>query len=121
MWYNTLIMNIKKILSVACLAAAGLAFADSTPGMISLVTPLQAPSSDYDVKGVRLSLIYGECENFKGLDLGIINNTRADFTGIALGGANLAGGKLRGVQLGLVNWDGNEASDWSARSIGSRK
>ena len=72
------------------------------------------------MEGLRLSLIYGECENFKGLDLGIINNTRADFAGIALGGANLSGGKLRGGQLGLVNVNNNGLSDWDSLSIGAQ-
>ena len=53
---------------------AGMLFADTTPIMVSLVTPVQAPSARYDVTGLRLSLIYGECQEFTGLDIGIIGN-----------------------------------------------
>ena len=54
---------MKKILTVVCLLA-GTLLADTTPVMVSLVTPIQVPSRDYDVTGLRLSLIYGECESF---------------------------------------------------------
>ena len=58
---------MKRIVAVACLVA-GTLFADTTPVMVSLVTPVQAPSRSYDVTGLRLSFIYGECQDFTGLD-----------------------------------------------------
>ena len=109
---------MKSSVSVACLMMAGALFADMTPVMVSLVTPVQVPSRNYDVTGVRLSLIYGECREFTGLDIGIIDCTRRDFTGIAIGGANIAGGRLYGGQLGLVNWNSGGATDWARRSTG---
>ena len=93
---------MKNYVSVVCLMMAGVLFADTTPVMVSLVTPVQAPSCDYDVTGLRLSFIYGECQKFTGLDIGIADYTRKDFTGIAIGGANFAGGQLYGGQIGEV-------------------
>ena len=63
---------MKSYVSAVCLMMAGALFADTTPVMVSLVTPVQAPSRDYDVTGFRLSLIYGECQEFIGLDIGIV-------------------------------------------------
>ena len=97
---------MKKILTIVCLLA-GTLLADTTPVMVSLVTPIQVPSRDYDVTGLRLSLIYGECESFAGLDIGVINTTRMDFTGLALGGIICVGDRFYGAQVGLVNWNGN--------------
>ena len=48
---------MKKLVLSVVLAAAGAVFAETTPAMVSLVTPVQAPSSDVDVAGIRFSLI----------------------------------------------------------------
>ena len=109
---------MKSYVSVACLIMAGVLFADTTPVMVSLVTPVQAPSCDYDVTGFRLSLIYGECQGFTGLDIGIVDHARKDFTGVAIGGVNIVGDRLYGGQLGLVNWNSNGATAWERRSSG---
>ena len=111
---------MKRHISVVCLMMAGVLFADTTPVMVSLVTPVQAPSRDYDVTGFRLSLIYGECQEFTGLDIGIVDHTRKDFTGIAIGGANIAGDRLYGGQIGIFNWSRNGATDWGRRSAGAQ-
>ena len=87
---------MKKLVAAFVLAAAGAVFADTTPVMVSLVTPVQAPSSDYNVAGIRLSLVYGQSRDFKGLDLGIANRSTGDFTGVGIGGANIADGILYG-------------------------
>ena len=110
---------MKRIVTVACLVA-GTLLADTTPVMVSLVTPVQAPSRSYDVTGLRLSFIYGECQDFTGLDIGVIDNTRKDFTGLAVGGINCAGDRLYGAQVGLVNWNGNGDTAWERRSIGAQ-
>ena len=111
---------MKKIIAVVGMLAAGMLFADTTPIMVSLVTPVQAPSSDYDVTGLRLSLIYGDCEEFTGIDIGIVDHTGLDFTGLVLGGVNIADGRLYGGQLGLVNWNGHHDRKWGRRSIGAQ-
>ena len=111
---------MKCYISVVCLMMAGVLFADTTPVMVSLVTPVQAPSYDYDVTGFRLSLIYGQCQEFTGLDIGIVDYAGKDFTGIAIGGANLVEDRLYGGQIGPVNWNGNGATEWARRSCGAQ-
>ena len=111
---------MKKVIAVAGMLAAGMLFADTTPIMVSLVTPVQAPSSDYDVTGFRLSLIYGDCQEFTGLDIGIVDHTDRDFTGLAIGGVNIADERFYGGQFGLINWNGNDDLQWKRRSIGAQ-
>ena len=111
---------MKKIATLACLLAAGMLAADTTPVMVSLVTPVQAPNRNYDVTGFRLSLIYGECQEFAGLDIGVIDNSRKDFTGLVLGGLNFVGERLYGAQVGLANWNGNGDTTWERRSVGAQ-
>ena len=111
---------MKIYVSVACLMMAGMLFADKTPVMVSLVTPVQVPSYDYDVTGLRLSFIYGECQKFTGLDIGIVDYTCKDFTGIAIGGVNIVDDRIYGGQLGLINWNGNDDTRWERRSAGAQ-
>ena len=111
---------MKRLLLAIAIAASGAAFAESFPVMGSLFTPVQAPDAGYDVKGLRLSLVYGECQEFCGLDIGIANRTRKDFSGLAIGGGNIVDGKLYGGQVGLVNWNGNKSSSWADKSIGGQ-
>ncbi len=88
--------------------------------MLSFVTPLQAPTRDWDVLGLRISLVYGECQNFKGLDVGTVGQTTGNSMGIQLAlAANIVGrdglgfqaapvnsvkGDFRGLQLGAANY-----------------
>lgn len=99
-----------------------------TPVMVSLLTPAQAPSPDWDVKGMRLDILYGRCQNLYGLDVGLVNHTTGkqiglalglvnytekSFTGLQLGGVNI-GEEVNALQLGLYN----EADDLSGVQIG---
>ena len=102
---------MKKLALAMVLSAVGAAFAETAPVMVSLVTPVQAPAAESDVKGLRLSLIYGECADFTGLDIGLANRAAGDFTGLAVGGVNIAGKEFNGGQVGLVNWNGNADFD----------
>ena len=111
---------MKRLIVAAVVAAAGFAFADSTPVMVSLLTPVQAPSSDYDVAGLRLSLVYGQCERFKGFDIGIVNRTAGDFFGFSLGGVNVVNGRVLGGQVGLVNCNSLGGTEWRNRPIGAQ-
>ena len=111
---------MKKLLFAASLLVAGALSAETTPVMVSLVTPVQAPSSVYDVKGFRLSLIYGSCRDFAGLDIGVANRAAGDFTGLGIGGVNIAGDRLRGGQVGLINWNSQSDTEWTERSIGAQ-
>lgn len=107
-----------KFVSFVCMFAAGSLCAGTTPVMVSLVTPVQAPHRGYDVAGLRLSLVYGECQDFTGLDIGLVGNARKDFTGLSIGGLNFAGERMYGAQVGLVNWNGNADAAWERRSVG---
>lgn len=99
-------MKRTTLAAIAALAA-GLCLADAVPAMVSLVTPVQFPSRERDVAGLRLDLVYGQCRNFKGLDLGLANHAVDGFSGLALGGVNAVGGRFYGVQAGLANWIGS--------------
>lgn len=107
------------LLAVAAMAAAApLARADeSSPVMISLLSPVQWPSAQSDVAGFGLSLVYGECNEFAGLDIGLTNGADG-FRGLALGGANIVSDRLVGLQVGLANWNSNGRTEPSRRSIG---
>ena len=99
---------------------AATSFAESTPVMVSLVTPVQAPSRNYDVTGFRLSLLYGDCHDFTGLDIGVAQRTAGDFAGLGIGGVNIAGGQFYGGQIGVVNWNSSSSMDWGERSVGAQ-
>ena len=109
---------MKKLVFAACMFAAAAAFAETTPVMLSLFTPVQVPSSEYDVTGFRLSLLYGDCKSFTGLDIGLVDHTRRDFTGVQLGGVNVVEDQFRGGQIGLVNWISHETRAWERQSVG---
>lgn len=111
-------MKVRSIIAGACALVAGAAAAEYTPVMVSLVTPVQAPSRSYDVGGVRLSLIYGDCHDFTGLDIGLVQRTAGEFTGVGVGGVNIVGGRFMGGQLGLVNWSSDMKNEWGNRSTG---
>ena len=111
---------MKKTILIASLFAAAAASAEWTPAMISLVTPVQAPANYYDVRGLRLSLIYGECSTFKGLDIGIVGYTEGLFKGVGIGGVNIAGEQLMGCHIGLVNWNANARHQWGQRSVAAQ-
>ena len=108
----------KAIAILAMVGICGVAMAEEVPVMVSLVEPVQYPSCDCDVTGFRLSLIYGECRNFKGFDLGLLNSSYGRFYGLAIGGANIASERMYGAQFGLVNYNGNPATGWDDISIG---
>jgi len=76
-----------------------------TPFMLSIVTPLQVPPRDFDVGGLRLNLIYGECTNFDGLDIGLVGRAVGHGNGIFVNGlATIVDGDSLGLQFGLVNF-----------------
>ena len=103
--------------AAAALSAASCA-ADSTPVMVSLLAPVQAPTWNWDVTGFRLSLLYGDCRDFAGLDIGVVSRASCAFDGVGIGGVNIANGRLRGVQIGLLNWSGCAGSEASGRPLG---
>ena len=105
------------VLTAAALLAADCA-ADSTPVMVSLVAPVQAPTWNWDVTGFRLSLLYGDCRDFAGLDIGVVARSSGEFAGVGIGGVNIANVRMRGLQIGLFNWSGGEDAAETGRSLG---
>ncbi|MGE4488564.1 MAG: hypothetical protein AB7E95_03345 [Kiritimatiellales bacterium] len=97
---------------LAVLIGAGLIFsaqhvfsedAAMTPLMVSLLTPAQVPAPEWDVKGLRINLFYGRCNDLYGADLGLVNHTAGQSTGLDIGLVNYVEGKLIGFQAGGVN------------------
>jgi hypothetical protein len=68
--------------------------ARAEPLQLSFIGPtLQLVDDDADVRGVRLSLLYGVNENVTGLDVGLVSHARDHVKGVQLGSV-----------LPLVNW-----------------
>lgn len=100
------------------------AVGNSSPIGVNLFPPLQIPSSDFGIAGLRLSLV-GVNRSSHGIDLAVLGNvTKQSFKGVAISGlfnynevaasivglqfagvANIngTGSKLYGIQLGLYN------------------
>ena len=110
---------------------------DTTPLMFSLLAPVQAPSTDWDVKGFRLGIFASECVNFDGFDLnGLFGRTTGRGNGLQIAGlvnyvegsgvgfqiapvANIVNGGYAGFQLGLVNYAGTlPGADGKGMQIG---
>ncbi len=88
------------------------------PIMFGFYTPLQVPTPDFDIGGLRLNIFYGTCCNFDGLDVGIVGVSRnhangwlvnvvsvahGDGIGLNTGGVNYFGGDFKGLQIGIAN------------------
>lgn len=127
-------------LAALCVAgAASVASAQSqgddrayTPFMLSLVTPLQVPPRDFNVGGLRINAIYGECHDFDGFDISALagratghangfqasllaNIVDGDGFGLQAGAVNYVKGQYAGLQLGLC---ANYAEKAKALQIG---
>ena len=95
-----------------------------TPFMLSLVTPLQVPQSDFDLGGLRVNLIYGECQEFDGFDISTVGRARGhanglqtallanivnkDGVGLQIAPVNYVEGSYAGMQIGAVNYAGTQ-------------
>ncbi|MBQ9693339.1 MAG: hypothetical protein IJV69_01095 [Kiritimatiellae bacterium] len=75
---------------------------NTTPLSLGILAPVQLPWGDWNVRGLRLSPIYGRCENLTGLDIGLWNTVNADAIGLQLGLVNTAS-RVRGLQIGFFN------------------
>ncbi len=88
----------------------------TTPFALALVTPVELPFFDWDVCGIRFSLLYGRNVHVTGLDLGTFNAVEQNMTGLQLGVVNSVGtaralqigfmnhaSALRGLQIGVIN------------------
>ncbi len=109
-------MNVKIIFFtlLSLLIFQSKAFAIVSPLSVSIVPPLQFPSSEFTVTGARLSLLWGKHKDIYGLDIGAIGNiTEGNFVGIGVSGIfNLTNGKttILGLQAaGLANVNTKES------------
>jgi len=72
-----------------------------TPFMLSFTSPLEVPFRNFDVGGLRVNIIYGECENFDGLDLGLAGRVKGHGNGLQSNAINIIDGDGVGLQ---GNW-----------------
>ncbi len=72
-----------------------------TPFMLSFASPLEVPFRDFDVGGLRVNIIYGECHNFDGLDLGLAGRATGHGNGLQSNAINIIDGDGVGLQ---GNW-----------------
>ena len=93
---------------------------------LSVFSPGELPASSYTIRGARLSLLYGQCEDFYGLDVSLAGSVRgymygvqpgalwndvgADGYGLQVACVNYVKGSFTGAQLGLVNVAGSDAN-----------
>ena len=75
---------------------------NTTPLSLGVIAPMQLPWGAWDVRGVRVSLLYGRCSDLTGLDLGVWNTVDEDAIGLQAGVVNAAS-RMVGLQVGVVN------------------
>ncbi len=118
---------VKSFVMFAVLLGIGLALPVSaqddrayTPFMLSFVTPLQVPFRDFDVGGLRINAVYGECHDFDGWDLSTVgratghgngfqaallaNIVDGDGFGLQVAPVDYVKGEYDGLQIGAVNF-----------------
>ncbi len=112
-------MNIRISIFLSIVLTAGFflttpAQAMVSPLSINIVPPVQFPPSDFDVAGLRASVLWGHQRAVYGIDLGVLGNmTDVNMVGIEVaGGFNINHGSTTavGTQLaGLFNYNANKA------------
>lgn len=90
------------------------AVGNTSPIAIDLFPPVQLPSSEFEVTGLRLSVV-GKNRGVSGLDIGLLGNmTDQSFSGIAIAGLfnyNKTAADIIGLQVaGLANLNGIASS-----------
>ncbi len=113
---------MRKLLTILAVSVAALAVQANPKGYIMLAvhSPGELPSPAYDINGVRLSLIYGDCQNLNGFDFGFAGRIRermngaqialgfnivdSDFNGYELSWVNYVSGDFNGLQRGFYNY-----------------
>lgn len=73
-----------------------------TPFELALFAPLQVPSTAYDVKGLRLDLIWGINHDVYGLDLGLAGYATGNARGLQITGFNFIDRTFAGAQFGAL-------------------
>ncbi len=72
-----------------------------TPFMLSFADPIQVPSHDFNVGGLRLPIIFGQCHDFDGLDVGVVGRATGHANGFQTCAVNIVDGDGMGLQ---ANW-----------------
>jgi len=75
-----------------------------TPISFAIVDPIQLPTHDWDVVGLRINCIYGRNVNFTGLDLGFINATDEVAVGLQIAAGGNYAREARAWQIGVINY-----------------
>jgi hypothetical protein len=74
---------------------------------VALFSPLQYPTPEDSIKGIRVNAIYAVNQDLTGIDFGLFipfNFVRGDLKGIQFGAIyNCVEGQSEGIQWGLVN------------------
>lgn len=79
------VLPLVVILALSALSPKAQAF--YSPLSVSVLPPVQFPSSEYSVSGLRLSALWGDHRDVYGLDLGLVGNmTEQRFVGAAVSG-----------------------------------
>ena len=111
---------MKKLLMILTVSIAAFAAQANPEGyvMVALHSRGELPTPESDIYGLRLSLIYGDCQRLNGLDvstsgvireringmqIGALFSIDSDLNGLGLGCVNFAGGEFAGCQIGLWN------------------
>ena len=110
---------MKKLLSILVVSIVALiAQANTGYVMVALHSPGELPSPEFNINGVRLSAIYGDCprlnvldvslsgvirERINGFQIGVLFSLDNDLNGLGIGCVNYAGGEFAGCQVGLWN------------------
>ncbi len=79
--------RFKLVLLTALLLGMMQANASNSPLSVNFLPPIQFPSGDFQIRGLRLSVLWGSETEMYGLDVGAIGNV----TTTAFGGAAIAG------------------------------
>jgi hypothetical protein len=101
---------LKSLFLLSCLAVVSATHAKddelirehTAPAMIALCAPLQFPDSDWSVAGLRIGILYSNCDSMTGLDFGFINRSR-ETRALQIGFANVTE-SMGGLQIGIINY-----------------
>lgn len=96
-------------------------YSSATPLGLGIVPPVQFPPSNFDVKGLRLSLIYGVNRKVYGIDVGLIGNMTNQYSsGTAIAGIfnyNRGNSTIVGAQIaGLANINKEDGSVYGVQA-----
>ena len=101
---RALIVSVTLLMGISLRPSSSLA--QEKPFQLSFIGPtMQLVDDDADIKGLRISLLYGVNRNVTGLDLGLVNRTTGDFKGLQHGLIGATHGRFSGWQ---DNWAMND-------------